>query len=57
MLLEAINYYLENRDMNNVDSVMEVRKIVEEALSDQMRWGFLNSDLISSLYWKILALR
>ncbi len=37
MLLEAINYYLENRDMNNVDSVMEVRKIVEEALSDQMR--------------------
>lgn len=36
-VLEAIGFFLENREENSIESVMELRKIVEEALHDHLR--------------------
>lgn len=36
-LMEAIGFFLERREENSIDSVIELRKIVEEALSEHLR--------------------
>jgi len=36
-LLEAVSYFLENKEENNIEAVIELRKIVEEALTGLMR--------------------
>ena len=42
-VLEAIGFFLENREENSIESVMELRKIVEEALHDHLRWFLILS--------------